>query len=257
MKKKTLLILLSLILVLGLAACGGTTSETEEPKKAEDEASQGTNIEETNEAKKEEETPEVTETNEPEKVQEDEGFLGIFKSDETDKAKKVADTLFDGIKRNEENAFLKVADKETKATIEEEQKRGDVGQIELEPEEKVKQDLFTSLLNRIEYTYLSGEVAEGADTVDLIYNINGPMFNEYLNKITQLTMEEVEITKDSVDVNAIPMKEKEVTVNMVKEDGDWKVKDPTGVYLQILDILPTVDTDIEDESVSPDVDDNE
>lgn len=201
MKKKILLIVMSLTLVLGLAACGGTASET-------------------------------------------------------DKAKKVADKLFEGIKNNEPNALVDVADKETKAAIEDAQKKQEEQTTDVDPEIKVKQDLVTKLFNRQEHTYISGEVAEGADSAELHYKVNSPVYTEYVNQIIKLSTAGTEITRDSIDVNAIPMKERDITVNMVKEDGEWKVKDPTSISTKILGLFDIPEAEPTGSDVTPGVDDN-
>lgn len=201
MKKKIIVVVLSLVLVLTLAACGGKVDEPTDGKKVE-ETGAGNKVDETSETKK---------------------------SDETAEAKKAVDTYFKGVVENDPDIIASVADKTTLTELEESQKQLDeinkqnpaAGNDGTGDEEK--QNIVQKLYEKLEYSYVSGEVEDGAETAELVYNVKTPSFSEYVSKVVELSMSGQEFTEDAVDLDKISVLDKEIKLNLVKEDGKWKI----------------------------------
>lgn len=90
--------------------------------------------------------------------------------------------------------------------------------------EKAVKELFSD----ISYTYKSGTIEEGATSGTLNYEIKARDLTSLVSTMIIEAMSgktQEEIIK-GIDKNSLPFKSHDVAIDVVKEDGEWKIKSP-------------------------------
>lgn len=117
-------------------------------------------------------------------------------------------------------------------------KKLDEGQVKDSLEDEQANRLFKSFLSSTKYSFEAGKVEKDADKVSLSYKVKIKDFTDVFMQMVKASMmggSPEEVIKN-IDLKSIKDRDTSVAINMIKEDGQWRVANPEDVMLELLNL---------------------
>lgn len=117
-------------------------------------------------------------------------------------------------------------------------KKLDENQVADSIEDENAKRLFKSFLSSTKYNYDSGKVEKDANQAKLSYKVKIKDFTDVFMQMVKASMMggTPEEAIKNIDIKAIKDRDITVEINLLKEDGQWRVSEPENVMLELLNM---------------------